>query len=134
MTTTSECTATAVPVNPQNKLAFERTRVAYDRTMMAWIRTATSLISFGFAVYKFFQIELGLNSAQPNLFIEARRFSLLMVVAGILALLLGAADHWRNMRSLRALDTTLPRSLSGLLTACILALGVLTLLAVIFRK
>ena len=39
-------------------LAFERTRIAYERTMMAWIRTATSLITFGFSVYKFFEIEM----------------------------------------------------------------------------
>ena len=26
--------------------------------MMAWIRTATSLISFGFTIYKFFDLEL----------------------------------------------------------------------------
>ena len=39
-------------------LALERTRIAYERTMMAWIRTATSLITFGFSVYKFFEIEM----------------------------------------------------------------------------
>jgi putative membrane protein len=122
------------PPNTQVRLAYERTRAAYERTMMAWIRTATSLISFGFAVYKFFQIELGLNKAQQNLFIGAREFSLIMVAAGILALLLGATDHWRNMRSLRTQDPTLRHSLSGVLTACILALGVFALLAVIFRK
>jgi uncharacterized membrane protein YidH (DUF202 family) len=44
--------------NIQVRLALERTRVAYDRTMMAWIRTATSLITFGFGIYKFFQLEL----------------------------------------------------------------------------
>jgi putative membrane protein len=32
-------------------LALDRTRLAHERTMMAWIRTATSLISFGFAVF-----------------------------------------------------------------------------------
>jgi putative membrane protein len=37
------------------ELAFDRTRAAYERTMMAWIRTATSLITFGFTIYKFFQ-------------------------------------------------------------------------------
>jgi uncharacterized membrane protein YidH (DUF202 family) len=47
-------------------LAFERTRIAYERTMMAWIRTATSLITFGFAVYKFFQLELQTAPAIPN--------------------------------------------------------------------
>ena len=37
------------------QLAVERTRLAYERTLMAWVRTATSLISFGFTIYKFFQ-------------------------------------------------------------------------------
>jgi uncharacterized membrane protein YidH (DUF202 family) len=27
--------------------------------MMAWIRTATALITFGFTIYKFFQLERG---------------------------------------------------------------------------
>lgn len=40
------------------RLAFDRTRAAYDRTMMSWIRTATSLITFGFTVYKFFELEM----------------------------------------------------------------------------
>ncbi len=39
-------------------LAVDRTRLAYERTLMAWIRTATSLITFGFTIYKFFQIEV----------------------------------------------------------------------------
>ena len=37
------------------KLAVDRTRLAYERTLMAWVRTATSLISFGFTIYKFFE-------------------------------------------------------------------------------
>ena len=39
------------------RLAFDCTRVAFERTMLSWIRTGTSLITFGFGVYKFFQIE-----------------------------------------------------------------------------
>ena len=27
--------------------------------MLAWVRTAASLISFGFTIYKFFQLEIG---------------------------------------------------------------------------
>ncbi len=41
------------------RLAVDRTRLAFERTMMAWVRTATSLITFGFTVYKFFQLEEG---------------------------------------------------------------------------
>jgi uncharacterized membrane protein YidH (DUF202 family) len=39
------------------ELAVERTWLAYERTLMAWVRTATSMISFGFSIYKFFQFE-----------------------------------------------------------------------------
>jgi uncharacterized membrane protein YidH (DUF202 family) len=54
-------------------LAVERTRVAYDRTMLAWTRTATSLITFGFTIYKFFQIDIvarWLASLPPRLAVE----------------------------------------------------------------
>src|SRR5262245_36900224 len=43
-------------LDTSTRLAFDRTRAAYERTLMAWIRTATSLITFGFAVHKFFQL------------------------------------------------------------------------------
>jgi putative membrane protein len=39
------------------ELAVDRTWLAYERTLMAWVRTATSMISFGFSIYKFFQFE-----------------------------------------------------------------------------
>lgn len=55
-------------------LAFDRTRAAYERTMIAWIRTATSLITFGFSIYKFFQIEAP-PSGQPNRLIGPRGFA-----------------------------------------------------------
>ncbi len=45
-------------VDTGTRLAIDRTRLAYERTMMAWVRTATSLISFGFTIYKFFELEL----------------------------------------------------------------------------
>ena len=54
------------------ELAFDRTRAAYERTMMAWIRTATSLITFGFTIYKFFQIEAP-DRGQQNRLIGPRR-------------------------------------------------------------
>jgi putative membrane protein len=52
--------AQSVPgLDVSTTLAFERTRVAYERTMLGWVRTATSLITFGFTIYKYFQIERG---------------------------------------------------------------------------
>ena len=84
-------------LDTSTRLAFDRTRVAYYRTMMAWIRTATSLITFGFGIYKFFQLELG-RGRQDDRLIGTRGFSIMMVCAGLLALLLGVIDHWQNMR------------------------------------
>ena len=122
-----------VTPNIQVRLALERTRVAYDRTMMAWIRTATSLITFGFGVYKFFQLELKI-AGRENQRIGVREFALLMVGAGVLAIILGTVDHSRNMRGIRKQDPTLPRSLAGMLAALIVGIGLLAMFAVIFRQ
>ena len=130
----SDETVKAEPPNTQVRLAYERTRVAYDRTMMAWIRTGTSLISIGFAIYKFFQLDMKATGIQDTRMIGPREFALMMVGAGLLAVVLGSFDHWRNMRSIRAQDASLPRSMAGVLTACILCLGALALFAVIFKK
>ena len=48
----------APQLDNSTRLAVDRTRLAHERTLMAWVRTATSLISFGFTIYKFFQFEL----------------------------------------------------------------------------
>ena len=40
------------------RLDLERTHIAYEQSMMTWIRTAITLITFGFTIYKFFQLEL----------------------------------------------------------------------------
>lgn len=67
-------------------LAFERTRVAYERTILAWVRTATSLITFGFSIYKFFQLERE-GGGQNHHLIGPREFALLLVGIGLISLL-----------------------------------------------
>ena len=47
----------ALALDDSSQLALERVRASYEQTLMSWIRTATSLITFGFSIYKFFQIE-----------------------------------------------------------------------------
>src|SRR3984893_17248304 len=69
------------------ELAFARTRAAYERTMMAWIRTATSLITFGFTIYKLFQLE-GLGHPQPGRLMGPREFAFMLVSIGLISLLL----------------------------------------------
>jgi inner membrane protein YidH len=114
------------------KLAFDRTRVAYDRTLMAWIRTATSLISFGFAIFKFFQLEL--RAVQDGHLVGAREFAILMVGIGLLSLLMGTVEYRQNMQLLRAQNPDLPRSRTGILAGLIFILGILALVLVLLRR
>lgn len=114
-------------------LAFERTRIAYERTMMAWIRTATSLITFGFTVYKFFQIEMKIASADQML-IGPRGFGLALIGIGLLSLLLGTVEHARDLRALRRQYAVMPRSMSGAIAVLVGALGLCALVAVILRE
>ena len=115
------------PRDVSTRLAFDRTRVAYDRTMMAWIRTATSLITFGFTIFKFFQFELGSNG-QDNHLIGPREFALLMVGIGLISLVLVALEHRQNKRFLKVQCPDIPRSRTGVLAALISVLGILALI------
>ena len=53
---TNKFAAETVELDISTKLSYDRTRLAYENTMMAWVRTATSLITFGFSIYKFFSV------------------------------------------------------------------------------
>ena len=47
--------------------------------MMAWIRTATSLITFGFTIYKFFQLEVPRYEERKYL-VGPRQFAIALVL------------------------------------------------------
>jgi putative membrane protein len=115
------------------RLAFDRTRVAYERTMMAWIRTATSLITFGFSVYKFFQIEVRPPERQNRL-IGSRGFAFILVSIGLFSLILATIEHRQNIRTLGEQYAGKLRSLAVLVAALISILGIFALLAIIFRQ
>src|SRR5207302_10033758 len=88
-------------VDISTQLAFARTRAAYERTMMSWIRTATSLITFGFSIYKFFQLEAQ-GSVGRNRLIGPREFALMLVSIGLISLLLATLEYHQNIRALGA--------------------------------
>jgi len=113
-------------------LALERTRVAYERTMMAWIRTATALITFGFSVYKFFELEMSGKSLSAS-GIGSRGFALVLIGIGLLSLLLGAVEHGRDLKMLRRLYPGMPRSMTQVIAILIAALGLFALVAVVLR-
>jgi inner membrane protein YidH len=116
----------------ENRLALETTRLAYERTMMAWIRTATSLITFGFSVYKFFQIDQA--GAHSDRLVTPRGFGIVMISMGLFSLLLATIEHMASMRVLRKELPSAPRSLSALIAGLISVLGILALLAAVFRQ
>jgi putative membrane protein len=113
-------------------LAVDRTRLAHERTMMAWIRTGLSMITFGFTIYKFFQIEAAGRRVEG--IIGARSFGGLMIATGLFSLFLAALQHRREMQSLRAAGIDVPPSLAALIGAMVSLLGILGLLAVIFKE
>jgi putative membrane protein len=126
--------ATHAALTDSTLLALDRTRLAFDRTTMAWVRTATSLISFCFSVYKFFQVAG--KGATPGAWIGPREFALMMIGIGIVALMLGTVQHVHSMNILRRhyRGTKVPRSLAVLVGALVAILGIIALIVVIERR
>ncbi len=124
---------TKVPSSDQ--LALERTKLSHERTLMSWIRTAISLITFGFTIYKFFQMELeSENLHRIHDVIGPRQFAILMISIGLLSLL-GATIQYRLYRNeLRRWHAeTAQLSLAGVVAALVSLLGLVALAAVLFR-
>lgn len=119
------------PLDAGTKLAVERTRLAQERTMMAWVRTATSLISFGFTIYKFFQLEL--KGPMPHHVIGPRGLAVIMILVGIAAVVLGGIQHGQSLKEMRMTYGAMPRSVAGPVGGLIGALGIAALIAVIAR-
>lgn len=115
-------------------LATDRTRLAHDRTLMAWVRTSTSLISFGFTIYKFFQYLQEQNTVRRDRVFGPREYALAMISIGIIALAFATFQHFRDMRALRAHYPEVPYSLATVLAFLISLLGIAALLAVIFHQ
>jgi putative membrane protein len=115
------------------ELAFRRTRASYERTMMSWIRTATSLITFGFTIYKFFQLEKPADR-QPSRLIGPREFSIALVSIGLFSLLLATLENRQSIRELGAQYAGAQRSLAVLVAALVSFLGIVALVAMIFRQ
>ena len=127
--------APTVKLPDATKLAVDRTRLAHDRTLMAWVRTATSLISFGFTMYKFFQYlhDSGTVGVRARM-IGPRGFAMIMITIGLAGLVLAIAEHRRSLVGLRAeYGGIVPYSLATVVAALIASLAVLLLIAVAFH-
>jgi putative membrane protein len=121
-----------IVLDTATKLAIERTRVAYERTVMAATRTATSLIALGFTVQKFFQFDAN-GRTQTKHWIGPYEFGILMILIGLLSLLFGWIEYSRDLKTLRKLDPSLPRSTAGFVAAMLAILGLLLLVLSMLR-
>ena len=101
---------------------------------MAWVRTATSLISFGFTIYKFFQYLQEKSQAREDRIFGPREFALMMIGIGLLALLFATVQHRRDMVTLRAQYPGVPYSLATVLAGLLSILGIVAFVAVVFRQ
>lgn len=130
-----ETAGKTTPPPDQMTLALERTYLAHERTLMAWTRTATSLITFGFTLYKFFEYlhERGEATKTSQLF-GARTFGLIMIGIGVLTLVIASVQHYLQMRHLRAHYHNAPFSLALLLACLIACLGILGFITGIFHS
>ncbi len=121
------------------RLSINNTRLAIERTYMAWVRTSTAMITFGFTVYKFFQIELAKTGIAPQAplvkttLIGPREFGLVLIGIGLLTLLIGTFEQRRDLRALRQEYPGMPQSGTRLMALVIGVLGILAFVAVIYR-
>jgi putative membrane protein len=122
------------PMDRNTRLSFQRTFLAHERTLMAWVRTSSSLITFGFSIYKFFELERsagkGFMSVQV---VGPRDFSMILIIIGVVALVLATFQHRRQLRILKIEYDSAPASTAGLLAGLISIMGLLAVLAVFFR-
>ena len=131
-TPTARTEGASLPI--ETRMSIERTMLSHERTLMSWVRTATSLITFGFTLYKFFEFELGSKPRSPiEQRIGPRQFAMIMIGIGLFGLLLAALQNWQHRKHLRAMGMSAPYSFTTLAALMIAVLGVLAMLSTIFR-
>ena len=101
---------------------------------MAWVRTSSSLITFGFSIYKFFQLERGAGKEFPTTqVVGPRQFSMILIIIGVVSLVLATIQHRHQRKILKIEYENIPVSTAGIVAGLISVLGLGAILAVIFR-
>jgi len=132
---------TAAPMDASTRLSYERTALSrertllsHERTLMSWVRTAIALITFGFTLYKFFELEEG-PPARPATghVLSPRQFAVILIAIGLLALFIATVQNVQYRTALRRTGVKVPLSLSSLVAGLIAFLGLLAMAAAVFR-
>lgn len=114
------------------QLALDRTWLAHERTLMAWVRTATSMIGFGFTIYKFFQLD-ALHKGTQQYGITPRHFALMMVSIGLITLLLATISRRVETKNISKQLKRSPGSMAEIVAGLVFAFGILVLVATTLR-
>jgi len=86
-------------------LSIERTVMAANRSQMAWVRTALSLISFGFTIYKFLQVQIADAEHLRIMHMQGpRRIGLVLIALGTTAIILGTLEYIQTIKYLNTLS------------------------------
>lgn len=132
MAQSTEDKAVVKELDTSTRLAYQRTRAAYERTMQAWIRTSASLITFGFTIYKFFQIDQA--GKTQHALIGSRTYGELLVIFGLVSLILATFEYLGHLRDLRKeYKEGHPSRLSIALAAAMSLLGLLALIGMLYQ-
>jgi len=116
-------TSLSIPKDTSSRLAIERTWLAHERTMMAWVRTGTSMISFGFTIYKFFDLQPFQRAPKTSVFIGPREFALIMIGTGVMGVLLATLQHRRAMKTLAIEHGFRSHSVAGVAAGIVSVMG-----------
>ena len=128
-------TSTPSPLPDATRLAIDRTRLAHERTLMAWVRTSTSLISFGFTIYKFFQyLHDSQKATVPDRMIGPNQYAAVMIFLGVVGLAVATLEHHRSITALERQYGPQPRSNALWLGGLIALMGMAGLVAVLLRQ
>jgi len=94
-------TPVAAPSNPAATFPWIQTRLALERTLLAWVRTAAAMITFGFAIFHFFEAMNATPGVRPPWRPGASKLlGVSLVGIGTLALVLALVQYLMLVRYL----------------------------------
>jgi inner membrane protein YidH len=118
-----------------DQLSVERTRLSHDRTLMSNVRTSTTLISFGFTIYKFFaDLQERGEIAHPDRLLGSRHVGFLMVAIGVVYVIVASLSYQQQMSRMKERYGISLDRLPLALAVVISFLGGVGLLAIILRQ
>ncbi len=117
----------------KDKMASERTLLAYERTLLAWLRTATSLMTFGFAIFKLLQERASQVGEHPIMkYISPKMIGMIMIGSGFIGLSLAVLRYIEVLKRYDKYEPKIFRSPIMLQVYVILSLSALLMIGAVF--